>query len=100
MNNTQEFSYTEAFEQITHEMSALYAKKNADYGNSFADTWHKLGPISGLTRISDKFNRLCNLSFTSKREVEDETIEDTLFDLACYSVMALIETRRDKKKEQ
>jgi len=90
-------SYPAAFQHIVDSMASLYAKKNADYGNSFADTWEKLGAVSGVTRISDKFNRLCNL-LTSKNEqqVKDESIEDTLTDLACYSVMALIELKREK----
>ena len=49
---------TERFKQITTEMSDLYARKNHDYGDSFGTSIQKYGPIAGLTRISDKFNRL------------------------------------------
>ena len=92
--------YPQEFRKITEEMCRLYAKKNHDYGNSFADTWGKLGPISGITRISDKFNRVCNLvrlresEGTQSGQVADESIEDTLIDLACYSIMAIIEERK------
>lgn len=97
MNET--ITYEQAFNQIADQMKALYSKKNQDYGNSFASTWKRLGPISGLTRMSDKFNRLCNL-MTSKvaPSVEDESIEDTLVDLACYSIMSLIEMQNAKGK--
>ena len=89
--------YTVAFNTVANELMALYARKNHDYGNSFADTWRKLGPISGITRISDKFNRLCNLmAAKDKQQVKDESIEDTLSDLACYSIMAMIELRRER----
>lgn len=89
--------YTVAFNTVANELMALYARKNHDYGNSFADTWRKLGPISGITRISDKFNRLCNLmAAKGKQQVKDESIEDTLSDLACYSIMAMIELRRER----
>lgn len=92
-------SYTVAFNTVANELMALYARKNHDYGNSFADTWKKLGPISGITRISDKFNRLCNLMTTKdKQQVKDESVEDTLSDLACYSIMAMIELRRERGK--
>lgn len=92
-----ESGYTTAFNTIANELTALYQRKNADYGNSFADTWRKLGPVSGITRISDKFNRLCNLMATKdKQQVKDESIEDTLSDLACYSIMAMIELRRER----
>lgn len=80
-------------EKICKELNEIYAKKNADYGNSFGDTFQKLGLISAITRISDKYNRICNLATKNSDEakVKDETIEDTLKDLANYCIMTLIE---------
>lgn len=80
-------------EKICKELNEIYAKKNADYGNSFGDTFQKLGLISAITRISDKYNRICNLAIKNSNEtkVKDETIEDTLKDLANYCIMTLIE---------
>ena len=80
-------------EKICKELNEIYAKKNADYGNSFGDTFQKLGLIKTITRISDKYNRICNLATKKSDEakVKDETIEDTLKDLANYCIMTLIE---------
>ena len=80
-------------EKICKELNEIYAKKNADYGNSFGDTFQRLGLISAITRISDKYNRICNLAIKNSNEtkVKDETIEDTLKDLANYCIMTLIE---------
>lgn len=80
-------------EKICKELNEIYAKKNADYGNSFGDTFQRLGLISAITRISDKYNRICNLATKNSNEtkVKDETIEDTLKDLANYCIMTLIE---------
>lgn len=80
-------------EKICKELNEIYAKKNADYGNSFGDTFQKLGLISAVTRISDKCNRICNLAIKKSDEVKvkDEAIEDTLKDLANYCIMTLIE---------
>ena len=80
-------------EKICKELNEIYAKKNADYGNSFGDTFQKLGLISAVTRISDKCNRICNLATKKSDEVKvkDEAIEDTLKDLANYCIMTLIE---------
>ena len=80
-------------EKICKELNEIYAKKNADYGNSFGYTFQKLGLISAITRISDKYNRICNLATKKSDEakVKDETIEDTLKDLANYCIMTLIE---------
>ena len=46
-----------------------------------------------MTRIVDKTNRLMSLSAKTEaeRNVKDETIKDTLMDLANYALMTLIE---------
>lgn len=88
---------TKIFSAITTEMNDLYAAKNADYGDSFGQTFDKLGIISAVTRISDKYNRLVSLATKPSDEikVKDEKIEDTLMDMACYCVMTLVELRKD-----
>lgn len=78
------------FMQITREMVELYENKNHDYGDSFGKSVDKYGNISALTRISDKFNRLEQLILNDEQKVSDERIEDTLMDLASYSIMFLI----------
>ena len=71
---------TQIFSAITAEMNDLYAAKNADYGDSFGQTFDKLGIISAVTRISDKYNRLISLATKPSDEImiKDEKIEDTL----------------------
>lgn len=83
---------------LCKELNDLYNKKNHDYGDSFGKTFELLGIISAVTRITDKYNRLVELSTKSEeeRKVQDETIEDTLIDMANYSIMTLIELRRNK----
>ena len=87
---------TETFENIAKELLDIYIKKNADYGDSFGETYKKLGIISAVTRIADKTNRLVNLS-VNERQVNDESIEDSLMDLANYSIMTLIELEEEIK---
>lgn len=86
----------EQFKQIAKEISELYEKKNTAYGNSFGNTYRKLGIISAVTRISDKYNRLCNLATNPNINDLNESIEDTLKDLAAYSIMTLIEIQNKK----
>ena len=64
----------------------LYAKKNHDYGNSFEQGMNTIGPAYGIGRLYDKMNRIITLSKV-KAEITDESIEDTVRDLACYAVM-------------
>lgn len=75
--------------QITEELTAIYEAKNHDYGDSFQETYRKLGLISAVTRITDKVNRLQSLS-TKEQRVADESIVDTLKDCANYCIMTII----------
>lgn len=84
------------FKEIANSLGELYEKKNKAYGNSFGDTYKKLGIISAVTRISDKYNRLCNLATNPDIDNLGESIEDTLKDLAAYSIMTLMEYRGEK----
>lgn len=80
---------------ICGELTSIYRKKNADYGNSFSRAVEKYGLVSALTRISDKFNRLESLILHKKQEVKDESVQDTLLDLANYCIMTVMEIRKN-----
>lgn len=87
------------FEQITTDMFELYKRKNADYGNSVAKTFDEWGLVSFLVRMEDKLNRITTLTKKQgEARIADEKIEDTLLDLANYSIMALIELDRAKSE--
>lgn len=84
----------ERFKNIADELCDLYEAKNKAYANSFGRTFELLGIISAVTRISDKYNRLCNLATNPDINNLGESIEDTLKDLASYAIMTLLELRR------
>ena len=86
------------FKDITEEMNALYERKKHDYGNSFSETFRKLGIISAATRMLDKMNRIVSLVTKDQQKVNDESLRDTLIDIANYAVMTIMEI--DKKKER
>lgn len=88
----------EHFKKIATELGELYEKKNKAYGNSFSDTYKKLGIISAVTRISDKFNRLCNLATNPDIDNLGESLEDTLRDMASYCIMTVMELENAKPK--
>ena len=83
------------FCNITKGMCELYAKKNHDYGNSFDEGCAKLGSAYPLSRILDKTNRLIACMGKEDKMQVNESIEDTLKDLACYSVMTLSYLKRN-----
>ena len=71
------------------ELIDLYAKKNNDYGNSFDKGMKDIGMAYGVGRIYDKVGRLVNLTKHPNNQKVNESIDDTLKDLACYSIMML-----------
>lgn len=85
------------FREITKLMINIYKRKNHDYGDSFGETFRKLGLISAITRITDKYNRLVSLATKGEQQVNDEKLEDTLIDLANYAVMTIMEIRNQEK---
>lgn len=84
------------FIKQTVDCAELYAKKNHDYGDSFSKGCDDIGEAYAIGRLYDKTNRLVTLSKTNS-EVKDESIEDTLRDLACYSLMYLAYLDNKKK---
>lgn len=89
----------ETFASIVKEMTELYAKKNHDYGNSFDEGCDKIGTGYPLGRLLDKMNRLIACMGKEDTMQVNESIEDTLTDLACYSVMTLSYLKRKKNNE-
>lgn len=84
------------FGNILKYMINLYAKKNHDYGNAFEKGLAFIGPKYALSRLFDKVNRFATFSDNEEFLVKDESIEDTLIDLANYSIMTIIAIRKSR----
>ena len=78
------------FENLVKKASDTYKAKNADYGDSFGKSYREYGLTMPCIRLEDKLNRLKSLNFSKSAKV-NESIEDTLMDLANYAIMTLIE---------
>jgi hypothetical protein len=65
---------------------ALFTKKNADYGDAFA----QFGLVGVLVRMEDKIKRSISIGQRGIHLVETETLRDTLVDLANYAAMAVL----------
>lgn len=83
--------------QIFDEMFSTYVKKNADYGNSFEKSIDKFGLVASAVRLSDKLERFSNL-ISNDAQVKDESIEDTLLDMANYAAMTVLYLRKNREK--
>lgn len=75
---------------ILQKMGDIFVVKNEKYGNSFEVSVDKYGMIAALTRISDKFNRIEHLILNDDKGTDDETVIDTLIDMANYCVMTAV----------
>ena len=89
-----------AFEDITIGLRNLYDAKNRDYGDSFGQSFRKWGLPMACIRLGDKLNRLESFAQNKDMQVNDESVEDTLCDMANYAIMTLIEIKRAKKEEE
>ena len=81
--------------KICNELNALYAKKNHDYGDSFHLSFIEEGMAMARIRLGDKLNRFKTLSRSTKQEVKDESLRDTLIDLANYAIMTILEMENE-----
>ena len=77
------------------ELNRLYARKNHDYGDSFHLTFEKWGLPMAAIRLGDKLQRFETLIREESR-VQDESIRDTLIDLANYAIMTVMELDREE----
>ena len=84
--------------QVCAELNSLYSRKNADYGDSFSHTYAEYGMTVACIRLSDKLERLKRLT-KADAEVKDESIRDTLVDLANYSIMTIMEVDNEKDSD-
>lgn len=79
------------FIDVTAQLGSIYLAKNHDYGNSFEKGMDTMGDVYAISRIFDKTNRLVELSKKDVvSKVPEETIIDTLKDLANYAIMTIM----------
>lgn len=88
--------------EICDELNELYKRKNHDYGDSFHQTYLEEGLAMARIRLSDKLNRFKTLSKLNandadQQKVTDESMRDTLIDLANYAILTILELEGDSE---
>lgn len=88
----------ETIDAASKKLAEILSKKNRDYGDA-ASSPPLLAPhidagTAILVRMSDKVNRIKNLLGAGKSEV-NESLEDSVLDLAGYCLLYLIVTEKD-----
>lgn len=79
-------SRIEQLARVQQEGLELFKRKNADYGDAFAE----YGSIGVLVRMGDKIKRLQSITNKGIVLVNDEQMRDTLIDLHNYAAMAIM----------
>ena len=97
--STEENKNTDAdrvyqMKKVQEESLELFRKKNADYGDAFAN----YGVIGILVRMGDKINRLQSISSKKVSLINTESLRDTLIDLHNYAAMGIMLLDEDKNK--
>ena len=99
-NKEKEYSHgktkgieSDTFESVLDEMKELHAKKDKDYGSAFHKSFEEFGVTAGVVRLNDKMERVKSLVKNGKAEVKDESLLDSLKDMASYAVMLYVELK-------
>ena len=79
--------HQDRFEKVTNLMHEIYREKNKKYGNSFDKTIEEFGLTAPVIRMSDKLERIKQLIQAIEDNTTDESLKDTLLDLANYAIM-------------
>ena len=84
---------------IHNQQLVLIAKKNKDYGNALYEGCSDIGDIYAYCRIFDKAKRFISIIKNGfNPEIKDDTLEDTIRDLANYCNMYLAWKNRYKQE--
>jgi hypothetical protein len=84
---------------ICKDLHDLYKKKNADYGNSFADIFAEVGMPYAYGHLAEKLSRIRSL-MNHPAAVKGESMRDSLVDLANYAILTVVELDAQKEDEQ
>lgn len=77
------------FKKYTDNLADVLEAKNKAYGNSFAKSIDTYGLSVIGVRLSDKYNRIEHLISNGELKENDESLKDTLLDMAGYAILSL-----------
>lgn len=88
------------FLKYTDHLADVLKQKNLAYGDSFSKSLDEDGLLVLKIRLGDKFNRISSLIKKNELKENDESLEDTLLDLAGYSILGLKYLEEHKKEHE
>lgn len=77
------------FRDICNQMIELNIRKSNDYGASYQNLLREFGDVAAVIPLQNKLDRIKNI-IRKGGEVHNESLSDSVLDLACYAVMYLV----------
>lgn len=96
-NIVDDTSDAKAFRDITNKMYDTFKQKNTDYGNSFHKIFKECGMTYAYGHMAEKLERINSLR-KNEAKVKGESMKDSLYDLANYAILTIIELEKKEKK--
>lgn len=87
------------FERITIKMLNTYKAKNHDYGNSFSELFKECGMTYAYGHMAEKLKRVKSL-MKDEGKVKGESMKDSLYDLANYAILTIMEIGKEEEDEK
>lgn len=96
-NIVDDTSDAKAFRDITNKMYDTFKQKNTDYGNSFHKIFKECGMTYAYGHMAEKLERINSLR-KNEAKVKGESMKDSLYDLANYAILTIMELEKNEKK--
>jgi hypothetical protein len=91
-------TYRDMHDAVLEEIRSIDIRKDHDYGSSFSNIYQKFGLLSSVIRLNDKMSRLETL-VSKEAQVKDESIRDTLLDMANYCIKTIVELDKEAQSK-
>lgn len=88
MEESKRACLEDKMQELYDECMETYSKKNRDYDGAFDKSLDEDGLVVAKIRMNDKILRFQSL-MTNPAMVKDESMKDTLMDLANYALMTV-----------
>jgi hypothetical protein len=90
----KEQQHNNMFKMLVGKMLSIKTDATARYG---VESWNSLGPKGIFVDINRKFARVKHFVWEGNDQATSENIEDTLFDMAVYSLLMVMSLRGREK---
>ena len=84
------------FKEITDKMFETFKAKNHDYGSSFSNLFKECGMTYAYGHMAEKLERINSLRKNGSK-VKGESMKDSLYDLANYAILTIMELEKTEK---